>query len=162
MVRRMRGERLSNGLILANGGVLTYQHTMCLSTQARRDGRGYPKANPLPAYVSDLSIPSVTAEAEGKSVIEVFRLFVFAFSVLLTHPSQTYTVEFDREGGAAKGFIVGRLIGDSEGRFIANAGNPKTLEQLATRTKELIGSFGWVKADANGRNLFYFDSGANL
>ena len=162
MVRRMRGERFSNGLILANGGVLTYQHVMCLSTQPRRDGCGYPKANPLPEYVRDLSIPSVTAEAEGESVIEVSRPLVFTFFVFFAHPAQTYTVEFDREGAPAKGFIIGRLIGDSGGRFIANAGNKKTLEQLATRTSEPIGRFGWVKADANGRNLFYFDRGAHL
>ena len=71
MVRRMRGEKLSNGLILANGGVLTYQHALCLSTEPRKDGCGYPKANPLPEYVKDLPIPSVTAKAEGKSLIEV-------------------------------------------------------------------------------------------
>lgn len=87
MVRRMRGERFSNGLILANGGVLTYQHAICLSTQPRGDGRGYPKANPLTEYVRYLSIPSVTAEAEGISVIEVFRLLAFTCSVLLAHPS---------------------------------------------------------------------------
>ena len=163
MVRRMRGERFSNGLILANGGVLTHQHAICLSTRPRRDDLGYPKANPLPEYLRDLSNPSVIAEAEGRAVIEVVRLLlVFIFSVLYSDPSQTYTVEFDREGAAAKGFIIGRLIGGSEGRFIANCGNPKTLEQLATPTKEQIGSFGWVKADADGRNLFYFDHGANL
>ncbi|KAL8793926.1 MAG: hypothetical protein Q9195_003439 [Heterodermia aff. obscurata] len=98
----------------------------------------------------------------SKSVIEVSRLLVFALSDLFAHPFQTYTVEFDREGAPAKGFVIGRLIGDRDGRFIANAGNTKTLEQLATRTKEPIGSFGWVKADANGRNLFYLDRGASL
>ena len=87
MVRRMRGENFSNGLILANGGVLTYQHAMCLSTQPRGDGCGYPKANPLTEYVGYLSIPSVTTEAEGISVIEVFCLLVFTCSVLLAHPS---------------------------------------------------------------------------
>ena len=74
MVRRMRSERFSNGLILANGGVLTHQHAICLSTQPRKDDCGYPKANPLPEYIKDLSIASVTAEAEGKAVIEVIRL----------------------------------------------------------------------------------------
>ena len=85
-------------------------------------------------------------------------LSLFSFA----HPSQTYTVEFDREGAPAQGFIIGRLIGDNHGRFIANAGNARTLEQLANRTKEPIGSLGWVKSDANGRNLFYLDRGANL
>lgn len=47
---------------------------------------------------------------------------------------------------------------------MANAGDAKTLEQLASRTKEPIGRVGWVSGGGNGkgRNLFVFDRGANL
>lgn len=72
MVRQLRGRGGHNGLILANGGVLTYQHALCLSTQPPRSSTlAYPPENPLPEYVPDLRVPSVTAEAEGEVIVEV-------------------------------------------------------------------------------------------
>ena len=71
MVRVMRNGNGQNGLILANGGVLTYQHVICLSTQPRRDGSAYPDSNPLPLYVMGLLVPPISAEAEGEAVAEV-------------------------------------------------------------------------------------------
>ena len=47
-------------------------------------------------------------------------------------------------------------------RFVAYAGNAKTLEQLTSRYKDPIGNIGWVKADGHGRNVFVFDHGVNL
>lgn len=60
--------------------------------------------------------------------------------------------------------MIGRLSSEPETRFVANAGDAKTLEQLASRTKEPIGRVGWVSGGGNGkgRNLFVFDRGANL
>ena len=71
MVRRLRTGHGRNGLILANGGVLTYQHALCLSTGPRRRGSAYPDMNPLPSHVTDIPIPKVTVHAEGEAVIEV-------------------------------------------------------------------------------------------
>ena len=71
MVRELRKGNSKTGLILANGGVLTYQHVLCLSTQPRRGGSEYPLSNPLPRYITDLPAPSITAHAEGEAVIEV-------------------------------------------------------------------------------------------
>lgn len=65
MVRQLRAKRspagqgeddkrdggVFNGLVLANGGVLTYQHVVCLSTQPRRDGKQYQEGNPCPDVV---------------------------------------------------------------------------------------------------------------
>lgn len=74
MVRELRKVNSQTGLILANGGVLTNQHVLCLSRQPRQDGSNYPLRNPLPRYITDLPTPSVTAHAEGEAVIEVRSL----------------------------------------------------------------------------------------
>ena len=71
MVRRLRTGHGQNGLILANGGVLTYQHALCLSTGPRRRGSAYPEMNPLPSNVRDIPVPKVTIHAEGEAVVEV-------------------------------------------------------------------------------------------
>ena len=71
MVRKLRTGHGRNGLILANGGVLTYQHALCLSSIPRRDGSAYPNRDPLPSHLTDIPVPAVTAHAEGEAVVEV-------------------------------------------------------------------------------------------
>ena len=71
MVRELRGGRGQNGLILANGGVLTNQHAICLSSCSRQDGSAYPEHNPLPSHIIDVPVPPISAQAEGEAVIEV-------------------------------------------------------------------------------------------
>ena len=81
MVRQLRNRGGLNGLILANGGVLTHQHALCLSTQPRKSSTlAYPPENPLPEYVTDLRVPSVIAEAEGEAIVEVNPTFVASFT----------------------------------------------------------------------------------
>ncbi|KAK3170682.1 hypothetical protein OEA41_002764 [Lepraria neglecta] len=119
MVRELRNGNGQHGLILANGGVLTYQHVVCLSTRPRRDGSAYPDRNPLPPYVKDVPVPSISAQPEGEAVVE------------------TYTVEFNRNGAPSKGFIVGRLTSNNH-RFVANTSDARSLEQLSSGTREPI------------------------
>ena len=71
MVRKLRTGHGQIGLILANGGVLTYQHALCLSTGPRRRGSAYPEMNPLPSHMTDIPAPEVTIHAEGEAVVEV-------------------------------------------------------------------------------------------
>lgn len=54
--------------------------------------------------------------------------------------------------------MIGRLTSNSH-RFVANAGDQRTLEQLASWEREPIGRVGWVEAGGDGRNLFFFDRG---
>lgn len=75
MVRQLRsGEKGKTGLVLANGGVVTYQAVVCLSRSPRRDGLPYPTANPLPEVVADVQVPEVEEFAEGDAVVEVSGL----------------------------------------------------------------------------------------
>ena len=71
MVRRLRTGEGRHGLILANGGVLTYQHALCLSTKSRGDDSAYPNKDPLPSQVTSIPVPAVTTHAEGEAIIEV-------------------------------------------------------------------------------------------
>ena len=79
MTRQLRSSKKkmkpTTGLILANGGVLTYQHVVCLSSHPRKDGSAYPSVNPLPAGPPRLEdAPRVQVEAEGVATIEVSSL----------------------------------------------------------------------------------------
>lgn len=138
--------RRKNGLILANGGVLTYQHVIVLSTSPRPNNSPYPESNPLPEELtpevlklSHIDVPELDEKANGEAVVE------------------SYTVEFGRDGAPMRGHVVGRL-GDNGHRFIANHGDDGTLKQLASQTEEQIGRKGWVRnEDGTGRNLFTFN-----
>ncbi len=163
MVRMLRTGQGRNGLILANGGMLTYQHALCLSTRPRRDGSAYPERNPLPTHMTDIAVPAVTTHAEGEAIIEVSLLCnpLHSSNMTLTFIDQTYTVEFDRSGTPAKGFVVGRLASNNH-RFVANTGTARSLEQLSSGNREPIGRAGWVRKGDEGRNLFGWRQGANL
>lgn len=73
MVRELRKARGAprHGLVLANGGVMSYQHVVCLSSHSRKGGSAYPVENPLPALVTDVPIPAVDEQAEGEATVEV-------------------------------------------------------------------------------------------
>lgn len=127
---KTKGEE-KKGLVLANGGALTYQHAVVLSSSPRPRGSSYPEQNPLPELL-ELDVPSMAERAEGEGVVE------------------TYTVEFARDGRPKLGFVVGRLLGSGE-RFVANCEGEKLLG------KEIVGRRGWVKPVDRGRNAWSFE-----
>ncbi|KAL4783618.1 hypothetical protein BJX76DRAFT_368219 [Aspergillus varians] len=135
--RKQSSSEAQNALVLANGGVLSYHHTVILSTQPRPDS-SYPVRNPLPSQVAE-EHPVIQEQAEGGGIIE------------------TYTVQFARDGCPALGFVVGRL--DSGCRFVANVQDAYTLQKLSSSSSssstEQIGKRGAVTTEG-GRNLFVF------
>ncbi|KAJ5215385.1 Thiolase [Penicillium cinerascens] len=147
MVRRLRQGAGHNGLILANGGFLSYQHAICISTQPRKTPDSYPDSRALHSGPAD-PIPPIDSEAEGEAKIE------------------TYTVEFNRDGSPEQAYIVGRLTGSNH-RFLANHGDQITLKRLASSSEEPIGKVGTVVPDPTGekgqrRNLFYLNDNSRL
>lgn len=139
MSRQIRSGKVNNGLVLANGGVISYQHSLCLSSRPRAASR-YPDSRISSATVIGAS-PPVEVFSEGDATIE------------------TYTVEFSRDGRPATAFIIGRMKATSH-RFVANHGDQRTLQQLASALEEQIGKEGYVqiKRDVKGipeRNLFF-------
>jgi len=79
-------------LILANGGVLTYQHILVLSTSPRlhHDRAPYPSTSPLPLLLS--TPPSQI----GSSPEEEAQI-------------KTYTIDYDRFNRPKLGHVVGRM-----------------------------------------------------
>ncbi|KAH0377331.1 hypothetical protein KCU92_g9286, partial [Aureobasidium melanogenum] len=71
MTRKLRAGNGTRGLVLANGGVLTYQHVICLSSRPRADGQHYPACNPLPSRLEVNTVPTIDETAEGEAIIEL-------------------------------------------------------------------------------------------
>lgn len=71
MVRQLRSGNGRSGLILANGGWVTYQHVVCLSSLPRQDDSAYPETAPLPEVIRDVQVPTVDERVEGASTVEV-------------------------------------------------------------------------------------------
>ncbi|KYK57001.1 thiolase [Drechmeria coniospora] len=161
MTRELRAGRGKNGLILANGGMLTHQHALCLSAKAPSDERGYPTSNPLPPIAGRSTRPFVET-AEGRGTIEVGLTWpgTVLMGELTNDALQTYTVEYDRQGSPAMGLIVGVL--QTGERFLANHGDEQTLAQLASSSVEHVGQAIRVRPSEGGRNLFTLDWRTNL
>lgn len=71
MSRQIRSGNIHNGLVLANGGVLSYQHAICLSSKRGTSRAEYPDSRvESDAVVGGLS-PSVETFAEGEAMVEV-------------------------------------------------------------------------------------------
>lgn len=146
VVRQLREGKdgARNALVLANGGVLSYQHVVCLGREPRKTQVAYPQERPL-GELWDVPAPEVEERAEGEAVVE------------------TYTVEYGRDGAARRGWVVGRLGGDGRGRrFLAGHGDEETLRQLSSWDKEPVGRKGTVRCTGDGQNVFTFAGSANL
>ncbi|GAB7340058.1 hypothetical protein MBLNU457_6554t1 [Dothideomycetes sp. NU457] len=139
MVRRLRSSTpATNGLVLANGGVLTYQHVVVLSSSPRRQG-AYPSSAPLPEML-DLPSMRVLDEVEGEAEIE------------------TYTVDYARDGRPVLGHVVGRMKRNGA-RFLANHGDQRALQALCELREEVVGRAVYVRRAKDGkRNEVFVDS----
>ncbi|KAF2035702.1 hypothetical protein EK21DRAFT_96357 [Setomelanomma holmii] len=144
MTRQLRAGKGEKGLVLCNGGVLSYQYVLILSRQPRKAGP-YPLENPLPEVIADVPSPEIALDAQGECVVE------------------TYTVEFGRVGKPARGYVVGRLKEGGK-RFLANCGDEQTLRVMVSGKGEVVGRKGWVWQDSErkGRGLFMFEKPAKL
>lgn len=72
-MRQLRGGNGRHGLVLANGGLLTHQHVICLSSQPPKQGSVYPQHNALPERIEDIPLPSIELDPSGLGVVEVSR-----------------------------------------------------------------------------------------
>jgi hypothetical protein len=144
MTRQLRAGKGKKGLVLCNGGVLSYQYVVVLGKEPRKQG-AYPAENPLPEMLGDVEVPELAVQAEGEAVVE------------------TYTVEFGRDGSPVRGHVVGRLKSGGK-RFLANHGDDETLRQMAEGGGEVVGRSGrvWQDGKKKGRGLFVFDQPAKL
>lgn len=139
MCRYIRSRRIENGLVLANGGVLSYQHALCLSSRPRAVSP-YPDSRSTSMTITGKA-PPIEVWSEGEARVE------------------TYTVEFGRDGRPERAFVIGRLQTNNH-RFVANNGDQRTLQRLASAFEEQVGKEGYVQTrlDTKGtpvRNVFF-------
>lgn len=127
------------GLVYGNGEFVTKHHALLISSEAHPDGY-VGRTGPLTDF--DTQAPPLVETAEGPAVVE------------------TFTVDFDREGGPYLGIVIGRLPGGE--RFLSNvlSDDPASLWALVDPGSEPIGRAGYVRNDGKGRNLFSFEVGA--
>lgn len=143
MSRQLRqGNKGNNGLILANGGVLSYQHVVVLSSTARSET--YPDKHVLPEHCAQLPSDHFdNVPKPGPAVIEA------------------YTVDYTRSGQPKRGHVIGRLSKNGH-RFIANHADEHTLRILADmQNGEVVGRKGRVfqnKDEEENQNLFSLSS----
>lgn len=89
MARQLRAGAGKNGLILCNGGLLTYQYVVCLSSKPRSGNTPYPEKNPLPDHVTgDFPSPDTNEKPVGEAVIEV-RSSLLGSDIALTEDRHT-------------------------------------------------------------------------
>lgn len=62
---------MCHGMVLANGGVLTYHHAVCLSNHPPLPGNSYPKENPLPSFIDTITLAPVDRAPNGEAIMEV-------------------------------------------------------------------------------------------
>lgn len=162
MTRALREGKGKKGLVLANGGVLSYQYVVVLGKEPRKQGGAYPE-NVLPKEITDVPAPEIVTEPEGMAIIEVYPSLCQIWKQKADQCIQTYTVEFNRDGTPLRGYVVGKLKSTGK-RFLANSGDEKTLRRLTNSDDEVVGLVGWVRRDTErkGRNLFTFEERPRL
>lgn len=69
MTRAIREKKGGKGLVLCNGGVLSYQYVIVLAKEPRRSA--YPQENPLPKEITDVEIPTIEEQPNGQATVEV-------------------------------------------------------------------------------------------
>lgn len=69
MTRQLRAGKGKKGLVLCNGGVLSYQYVVVLGTEPRSSP--YPVANALLELVNDIEVPELAERPEGQCDVEV-------------------------------------------------------------------------------------------
>jgi acetyl-CoA C-acetyltransferase len=127
---RRRGRR---GLLFANGGLATHNHSIVLGRTAFAPN-SFPQNFDYQAEADSLrgAPPPVQEDYVGPAAVE------------------TYTVLYDRDGVAHWGAIIART--PSGARFIAKvpAADTETIQRLTSGEQEPVGSLGEAVRDAEG------------
>ena len=127
-------EKGSKGLLYANGGLATYNHTLFLSKQPIEQAV-FPQDFNFQQQADDLRgpLPAIDEDYEGPATIE------------------TYTVAYHRDGTAKLGIIVAKTV--EGGRTMANVleTDQTTLTFLTDGKVQPVGSKGSIKVIGDNR-----------
>ena len=129
----------TNGLLFANGGYATHNHTILLTKNPQPAGT-FPQDFDFQAEADEAraAIPEMVSEYEGSAKVE------------------TYTVLFDREGKAKQGVVIARIDVSKRLIGIVPASDEVAIAKLLTGDADLIGAAGHSKT-LDGQNIWSFD-----
>lgn len=132
LVDRLR-EGGRNGLLFANGGFATHNHSIVIGRQPFAKAT-FPSSFDFQsqADAGRLPIPAIMEEYAGPAVIE------------------TYTVLYDRDGSAKWGVIVARTVTGERTLARVPANDSATLAFLTDGMIEPVGTEGTIVRDENG------------
>ena len=138
MVETLR-EHGTNGLLFANGGYATHNHTIVLTRTPQPEGT-FPQQFDFQAEADALrgDVPSITLDYTGPARIE------------------TYTILYDRTGAPRHGVVVARIDGGSRTLAAVPAQDTQTIARLESGGNALIGATGQI-IKTGDRNLWQFD-----
>ncbi len=121
------------GLLFANGGYATHNHTLALSS-TEWHGIAFPQDFDFQAEADKarMTVPKLDKHYEGAASIE------------------TYTVTYGRDGSPKHGIIVARTVSDARTLALVRAGDSDTIAFLTDGAKEPIGSMGQVRTGIDG------------
>lgn len=129
MVRRLR-EGGRHGLLFANGGHCTHNHTVVLSRQPPRAGL-FPQNYDFQAEADRLRgpAPPLTDAYEGAATVE------------------TFAVSYDGLGAAASGVVISRNADGARVMARPDLADPATLAFLTDGRREPVGAAGTTRRD---------------
>ncbi len=132
MVDRLR-ESGGKGLLYANGGYATHNHTIALSAEPWRDAV-FPQDFDFQAEADATrgDIPTVDKTYQGPATVE------------------SYTVIYARDGSPKHGAIVARTPAGARTLAMVRGSDAETIAFLTDGNAEPVGSTGSIAADAQG------------
>ena len=135
MVLRLRGTS-DKGLLFANGGYATHNHTILLS--GAPTGASFPQDFDY-QHEADARrgpIPALEEHYEGEAEME------------------TYTVHYARDGSPRSGVVVARTPQGQRTLALVPGTDTSTLAVLTSGTREPIGTAGLIRRDEEGMGLW--------
>ena len=137
MVERLR-ENPGTGLLFANGGYATYNHTIVLSSEPT--GARFPQDYDYQAEADARRgpIPALDEDYTGPVTLE------------------TYTVHYDRNGGARMGTVVARTGSGERVLAIVPVEDRDTLASLTAGARDSVGMAGVIETGISDLRQFRF------
>ena len=138
MVQTLR-KNGTNGLLFANGGYATHNHTIVVTKTPQPAGT-FPQNFDFQADADALrgDVPKMVDEHAGSATLE------------------TYTVLFDRKGQPKHGVIIARIDAGTRTIAMVPSGDTTAIERLIEAGEQLSGSVGTLTT-SDGRNVWSFD-----
>lgn len=142
MTRLIRQKKVRKGLVLGNGGYVTYHHVAILADKPT--GLVYPTEEYLPKLLEVPKPPTVVEYVDSSKPQSCFL--------------ESYTLEYDRHNKPSRLFAVVRFNSPLRERALANEKDKSVIEKILkmhAENVEVVGKQGWIQGRGK-RNVFWF------